>query len=295
MANAGPTTYINSTIAANVARAGGAAGGAVSGGGLFVVGNAPVSYFNTTIAINRIEGAAAMSGGNAFLVNKTVFKNSIVAGGTAKPGTENCFTGPAPTSFGFNIDSLNQCGFGAAGDEVNTDPLLGPLQNNGGPTPTMAPAGNSPAVDQGSSVGLVDQRGVLRPIDFPSIPNSQTAGADGSDIGAVELQPSNAFTLGKVKKNKKKGTATVAVTIPTPSVGTLTLSGSGLKKQTVTITGQSTVNLKIATKGGTARSLRKKGKKKVKFEVTYTPIGNTPASKSRSTTLKRKHRAKKKS
>jgi hypothetical protein len=294
VANAAPTTYLSSTIAANAVHAGGAAGGAASGGGIFVVANAPVSFFNTTIAINRIEGAAAMSGGNAFLANQTRFKNSIVAGGTAKPGTENCFAGPAPTSFGFNVDSLNQCGFGAAGDKVNTDPLLGPLQDNGGPTPTMAPAGNSPAVDQGNSVGLVDQRGVVRPIDFPSIPNSQTAGADGSDIGAVELQPSNAFTLGKVTKNKKKGTATVAVTIPTPSVGTLTLSGSGLKKQTVAITGQSTVKLKIATKGGTAKSLRKKGKKKVKFEVTYAPTANAAASKARSTTLKRKHRAKKK-
>ena len=68
------------------------------------------------------------------------------------------------------------------------------------------------------------------------------------------------------------------------------LSGKGLKKQTKAVTGQASIKLTVATKGGAAKSLRKKGKKKVKLEVTYTPTGNTAATKSRSTKLVRKHR-----
>ena len=112
--------------------------------------------------------------------------------------------------------------------------MLGPLQANGGPTQTMLPGRHAPSVvrDSPREPRLTDQRGVFRPIDFPSIANSQAAGADGSDIGAGELQPSNALKLGKLKKNKKKGTATLTVTLPQPSTGTLVLSGKGLKKQT---------------------------------------------------------------
>ena len=53
-------------------------------------------------------------------------------------------------------------------DLINTDPLLGPLANNGGPTQTMALLPGSPAIDAGVTVAGVttDQRGVLRPQGF---------------------------------------------------------------------------------------------------------------------------------
>jgi hypothetical protein len=73
-----------------------------------------------------------------------------------------------------------------SGSPLTADPLLGPLQYNGGPTQTMAPSSASPLIDQGSAFGLAtDQRGLPRPFDFASTANA----ADGSDIGAVELQP----------------------------------------------------------------------------------------------------------
>ena len=66
-------------------------------------------------------------------------------------------------------------------------PRLGPLQNNGGPTDTMALLTNSPALDKGKSFGLrTDQRSVTRPFDDPAIANA--SGGDGSDIGAFELR-----------------------------------------------------------------------------------------------------------
>ncbi|HZO07468.1 MAG TPA: choice-of-anchor Q domain-containing protein, partial [Solirubrobacterales bacterium] len=158
----------------------------------------------------------------------------------------------------------------------------------GGPTPTMLPATTSPLVDQGSGFGLLaDQRGVVRPIDFPSIPNA--TGGNGSDIGAVELQPSNAFGFGKLQKNKKKGTAKLTVNLPTPNVGTLTLTGKGLKKRTVALNGsKSRLTLLVATKGKAKKALRSKGKRKVAIKVTYTPTANAPLTKVRKTKLVKK-------
>jgi hypothetical protein len=73
-----------------------------------------------------------------------------------------------------------------AGNIYGADPLLGPLQDNGGSTWTHALLTNSPCIDQGTSGGLTtDQRRVPRPIDVLTITNA----ADGSDIGAYEWTP----------------------------------------------------------------------------------------------------------
>ena len=73
------------------------------------------------------------------------------------------------------------------GSPLTADPLLGPLQDNGGLTDTMALMPGSPAIDAGSSFGLsTDQRGDVRPVDFALVPDA--LGGDGSDIGAFEVQ-----------------------------------------------------------------------------------------------------------
>ena len=58
---------------------------------------------------------------------------------------------------------------GVAGNLVGVDPKLGPLQSNGGPTPTMALLPGSPAIDAGSNpLGLTtDQRGSSRGSSVP--------------------------------------------------------------------------------------------------------------------------------
>ena len=130
-----------------------------------------------------------------------------------------------------------------------------------------------------------------RPIDFPSIANSAAPGADGSDIGAFELQPSNALTLGKLKRNKKKGTAVQTVNLPVPDAGTVTLSGKGLKSQTASALATGVLKLKVIAKGK-LKKLRRKGKAKVKETVTYNPSGQSPNSVAKKIKLikKRRHR-----
>ncbi len=74
-----------------------------------------------------------------------------------------------------------------SGSPLTSDPLLGPLQNNGGPIDTLEPSPSSPVIDAGKAFSLTtDQRGDPRPFDFSGVSN--VAGGDGSDIGAYEWQ-----------------------------------------------------------------------------------------------------------
>src|SRR5207244_12433121 len=81
----------------------------------------------------------------------------------------------------------------APGDQINTDPMLGPLQDNGGPTFTHALLSGSPAIDSGDPSFdpyafnpplLYDQRGD----GFARVVN------DRIDIGAFEVQPAPTAT-----------------------------------------------------------------------------------------------------
>jgi hypothetical protein len=100
------------------------------------------------------------------------------------------------TSLGFNLSSENGGGFlTGTNDRVNTNPLLGSLQDNGGPTFTHALLTGSPAIDQGKNFtgSNNDQRGLIRTIDFPA--TASPPGGDGTDIGAFEVQAATDTTL----------------------------------------------------------------------------------------------------
>jgi uncharacterized repeat protein (TIGR01451 family) len=108
-------------------------------------------------------------------------KNTIVA---HNPSGGNC--AGTVRSAGFNVSGDGSCGFGAAGDlPPDTDPRLGPLASNGGPTQTHALLPGSPAIDRGTNDGCPakDQCGVSRPRD------GDGNGSVVCDIGAYEVEP----------------------------------------------------------------------------------------------------------
>jgi hypothetical protein len=161
----------NSTIANNDARL---------VGGVFQWNDATntISINSTTIAGNASKdeifpvrpsggGLGVSDAGVARIRNSIVANNVQISGTTTTPS--NCFRLSTITSLGRNLDSdpSTDCGFTSAGDKSNVNPLLGPLQNNGGPTNTMALSAGSPAIDQIPAVGAgcpsIDQRGVPRP------------------------------------------------------------------------------------------------------------------------------------
>ena len=203
--NTGPVTVRNSTIVENEARGlfGDASGGGVyiNAGGFTatnttITGNSAVSGYgggiantdgsmsllNVTLHDNSAEagtttrstslGAAAvidpgdqsLPGGNVHSFgDSTEFKNTIVSGGSP----QNC-RGQFQVTFtsnGHNLDSQDTCGFDQPTDLRGTNPQLGPLASNGGPTQTHALIKGSPAIDSADNAACpgADQRGIARP------------------------------------------------------------------------------------------------------------------------------------
>jgi hypothetical protein len=165
--NQGRLTVNNSTIAGN---------GALKGGGIGSGGTAAIN--NCTIARNF-----AGSGGGILAVAATL-QNSILANNFAG----NCAGGFVMTSKGYNLSSDSSCNFTGPGDLNNTDPMLGPLQYNGGPTQTMALPSGSPAVDAGNPSGCTDSLGHLLTTDQRGKPRPDTEDTGGCDMGAYERQ-----------------------------------------------------------------------------------------------------------
>jgi hypothetical protein len=141
-------------------------------------GNTTMNILNLTIANNeseRLGGGIVTQLGAAVLV-----KNTIVAGNSI----DNCNAaqyGGIIYSQGNNISSDDSCDFTKLTDKQNTNPLLGPLQNNGGPTDTHALLPGSPAVDAANAKACPDrdQRGVVRK-------DGDKNGTVVCDIGAFE-------------------------------------------------------------------------------------------------------------
>jgi CSLREA domain-containing protein len=175
IANLGTAAVSNSTLSANGTTNGLIGGGA--GGGIANLGTITVT--NSTLSGNSAtngDGIANNSG-------TTTLKNTIVSDGS--PG-RNCSVGSgAITDGGHNLSSDNSCVTAATSLPGVTNLMLGPLADNGGPTPTHALGERSPAVDKGRSFGATaDQRGLPRPTDLGLVTNAP--GGDGSDIGAYE-------------------------------------------------------------------------------------------------------------
>jgi hypothetical protein len=191
--NEGSAAISNSTFAFNTTKGGGA--GIHNAGTLFMT-NCTIS--GNSSAVTRFffadDGAGITNDGSGFVQ----IKSSIVALNVGVAETPD--VSGSLGSGGYNLIGKvgAEGGFNGATDRKGTvaaplDPGLDPngLENNGGPTATIALLFNSPAVDQGSSAGLsfvTDQRGTgfSRTFDDGSKPNAP--GGDAADIGAFELQ-----------------------------------------------------------------------------------------------------------
>jgi hypothetical protein len=191
----GTLTITNSTLTGNSTQ------GMGSGGGIYNAAPSSVTIINSTLSGNSaadVGGGIVNEGGTLTMTNSTLSGNSAVRlgggifneGGTLKIGNTILNAGSsggnvynagagAVASLGYNLSSDNGGGYlTATGDRINTDPRLGPLQDNGGPTFTHLPASDSPAIDGGDPALGMDQRGP----GFQRVVNGRV------DIGAVEAQ-----------------------------------------------------------------------------------------------------------
>lgn len=136
----------NSSISGNVANnsGGGIYNAAFPGPPLFGIARLIVN--NSTISGN----SAMLIGGGLFnaAASATIGQTILKKGSSGQNIYRQSGT---VTSVGYNLTDDNGGGFlNGPDDQINTDPLLGPLQNNGGATLTHALLPGSPAIDRGN-------------------------------------------------------------------------------------------------------------------------------------------------
>jgi hypothetical protein len=208
--NSGSVTFTNSSLTSNSADFGGAlyntgsaslVSSAISGnsaarhgGGVYIEHQASATFTASSVSDNHalLDGGGVYTTGAAMFTNSTVSGNSAVLGGGvfvdfgASARFDNSIiansVGQDIRNSGGSVHgagNLVEDGSGIPGlsGTITGDPSLGPLQDNGGPTWTMALLPGSPAIDAGVAVAGVttDQRGVARPQGV------------APDIGAFEL------------------------------------------------------------------------------------------------------------
>lgn len=170
-----------------------------SGGGI-ACGSSGLTIMNSTISGNSTVDpdygdGGGVSASSITIANSTVSGNAAsicggICGGTLEIGNTILSANASGnidgivTSHGYNISSDDGGGhLNGPGDQINTDPLLGPLRDHGGPTSTHVPMRGSPAIDAGDPSFTPppdhDQRGACFYRVFgPRI-----------DVGSVETQP----------------------------------------------------------------------------------------------------------
>ena len=164
--------FFNCTVSGNTA---------TSGGGLYSARNGGIFLFSSTVSANIATTGSGLytDNGGTSSVSTTILagnKNganivnnsgTITSGGSNLIGNGNGFTNDPNHANPNSTGNHDQTGV--------TNPGLAPLQNNGGPTQTMALLPGSPAIDADFSGNAApDQRGVARPIGVRN------------DIGAFE-------------------------------------------------------------------------------------------------------------
>lgn len=246
------------------------------GGSAVVVYSTGSGATNTaTIARSTIDGNTSTSAYGAIeqvgrpvtITDSTITGNSAAAGGagglaTGAPAgggvSSTVFSGNTPKACSGPIvdNGGNHAGPGDTGCGVATsaDPELGPLADNGGPTPTRLPSASSPLLDRLTCSAGTDQRGTARPqgakCDIGAVEREQVAPTvDGPDhvdlaVGSPADPAATVTTTGSPEPSLSASGVPAGLTFTDNGDGTGTLSGTpavgtgGIHTVTVTATNE---------------------------------------------------------
>jgi hypothetical protein len=231
---------VNTTVSGNRSN--------TDGGGIYNTNNASAATASTTLTNVTITGnradndtnASGTGGGIRAFSGTVTLKNTIVSGnfnGGSPSTTADDVAGAVNADYSL-IGNTNGATITGANNQLNVDPLLGALGNNGGPTQTHVPALGSLAINNGSNALLpadtfdldndadaaetlpVDQRGP----GFPRVVNTTV------DIGAVEVNYKIAATAGTPQST------IVSTPFANPLQATVSESGNPISGVSVTFT-----------------------------------------------------------
>ncbi len=267
----GTVTLTNSTLANDTALGGqgglggqnGVAGNGLGGAVFNLNGN--VTVLNSTLSGNTAQGGGAVynlgdTGTAAVTINNSILANT--ANGATDFQANSLYGGPV-TSSGSNNIIGSQINF--TGSFSSANPQLGPLQNNGGPTQTLAPLPGSPAIDAGNDSVLstiAQAEGVSTANATDQTGNPRIFGAH-IDLGAVEahsvaatlqfVQLPAAITVGQAFTVQIEVLDQFGNLLSSDNSDEVTLSGAPFVSGTTTVTVQNGIatfsNLVIAMAG----------------------------------------------
>jgi hypothetical protein len=176
--NSGMATISNSTISGNDA-------GSITNEpqGVLTVANSTVSgnqglpypkqgygglgnYATLTVARSTVvDNTASGYDYGGFYASNNSLQIVLVGDLIVNNGVQNCSNGGNVVSQGGNVVTDDSCRSLGNDHVISTDPMIGPLANNGGTTLTRALLSGSPAIDAGSNFQCsFDQRGAPRPV-----------------------------------------------------------------------------------------------------------------------------------
>jgi hypothetical protein len=207
----GTLVVINSTISGNSVPIAGTSGGGILSGGTTTLHNCTIT--NNSAAGAASAGGVLQTGGTLTVSSSIIAKNNVAGNGQDVGGS---FVTSGFNLIGDNTGSNFVAGLPNANSEwvgtsaARLDPLLGPLADNGGTTPTHALLAGSPALNTGSNplALTTDQRGAgfNRSIGNP-------------DIGAFELQKSVGIVALNATQAEGTGAGPTAFTFTVSRLG----------------------------------------------------------------------------
>jgi len=211
----GTIVIVNSTIANNTAVTGSPTGSA--GGAIWATSTVKIT--NSTIT-----GNSADFGGGYFDAPGPSLNGTILSNNT----NSNCDS-TLPTDLGFNISEDSSCGF--TGTSVNnTNPLLEPLANNGGPTDTFALETSpltSPAIDRIPVANCRDQSDNPLTNDQRLFARPDSANPNACDSGAYEAFSPLPIVITPGSERLQIARSTTANTDQVNTAFTFTYNGDG--------------------------------------------------------------------
>ena len=213
-ANGGSITLIQCTFSGNSTSggSGNAGSGSRVGGGLFALNTTTCDIDNCTFSGNT--GGAVRLHGHGATANARIRSTILANSSNGNDFHASTSSGGATSSSGTNNVIESSSGFGGSTSSTS-DPALGSLQNNGGPTNTHLPSGSSVAINSGSNpLSLtVDQRG-----------DARVFGAS-IDVGAVEFGATPPTVTTPTSSSVSYTTATLGGNVTADGGATITARG----------------------------------------------------------------------
>jgi len=200
---ASTVTIINSTISGNHADE--------NGGGIYTGLGSTTEIIYSTISNNSAGG----QGGGLWNAGFTKLRSTIIAGNTASDRI--ACGGEIGSSMELSGKNLSDSYYCTEDENLVTNPRLGPLADNGGPTKTHALLIDSPAINAATNCTVTeDQRHIARP---------QPVGG-ACDIGAFEFTDFRRIAVtvdASISVNPNNGIAVVTGSMTCPLPGPVTL------------------------------------------------------------------------